>query len=247
PPRHPPVGPRQPSALVLLNSKPTSILVRGCHSWQKQLQRPHRLPGPTKSHQLCGSVPTGQAPARQPAGSPPLHLSRKFTTSRPPLAPLFAPTTLIIGDSIMRGIRFFNAITLSFPGATAADIAVKIPSVLRSLPSSVHRIILHVGCNDTARPQSEQTKRDFQYLTDLLKDCGKSIFISGPLPMVNNNSERFSRLLSLNTWISSFSFIDNFNCFWNRPEYFNSDGIHPNRSGRSLLVSNIQYTVHTSD
>uniref|UniRef100_A0AAQ5Z7Y0 SGNH hydrolase-type esterase domain-containing protein n=1 Tax=Amphiprion ocellaris TaxID=80972 RepID=A0AAQ5Z7Y0_AMPOC len=212
---------------------------------------------------LTDTEPQGQlAPAAAPlhtspdatsAGSPPRHLSRKFTTSRPPLAPLFAPSTLIIGDSIMRGIRFFNAITLSFPGATAADIAVKIPSVLRSLPSSVHRIILHVGCNDTARPQSEQTKRDFQNLTDLLKDCGKSIFISGPLPTVNNNSERFSRLLSLNTWISSFcrasriNFIDNFNCFWNRPEYFNSDGIHPNRSGRSLLISNIQYTVHTSD
>uniref|UniRef100_A0AAQ5YZZ3 SGNH hydrolase-type esterase domain-containing protein n=1 Tax=Amphiprion ocellaris TaxID=80972 RepID=A0AAQ5YZZ3_AMPOC len=179
--------------------------------------------------------PLHTSPDATPAGSPPHHLSRKSTTSRPPLAPLFAPTTLIIGDSIMRGIRFFNAITLSFPGATAADIAVKIPSLLRSLPSSVHRIILHVGCNDTARPQSEQIKPDFQNLMDLLKDCGKSIFISGPLPTVNN-SERFSRLLSLNTWISSFcrarriNFIDNFNCFWNRPEYFNSDGIHPNRS-----------------
>uniref|UniRef100_A0AAQ6A3Q9 SGNH hydrolase-type esterase domain-containing protein n=1 Tax=Amphiprion ocellaris TaxID=80972 RepID=A0AAQ6A3Q9_AMPOC len=183
----------------------------------------------------------GSPPLRR-VRRPPHHLSRKSTTSRPLLAPLFAPTMLIIGDSIMRGIRFFNAITLSFPGATAADIAVKIPSLLRSLPSSVHRIIFHVGCNDTAHPQSEQ-----------IKHCGKSVFISGPLPTVNNNSERFSRLLSLNTWISSFcrasriNFIDNFNCFWNRPEYFNSDGIHPNGSGRSHLISNIQYTVHTSD
>ncbi|CAJ1053384.1 hypothetical protein D4764_12G0010930 [Xyrichtys novacula] len=170
----------------------------------------------------------------------------------PPIAPLFAPTTVIIGDSITRGIRFFNVTTLSFPGATAAYIANKIPSLLRSLPSSIRRIIVHIGCNDTVRRQSEQTKCDFKRLLNSLKDCGKSVFISGPLPTMTQNCERFSRLLSLNSWTNmlcnaqNVHFIDNFNSFWNRPDYFNSDGIHLNRSGRSILVSNIQYSVHTS-
>ncbi|CAJ1057824.1 hypothetical protein D4764_12G0010930 [Xyrichtys novacula] len=174
------------------------------------------------------------------------------SSTAPPIAPLFAPTTVIIGDSITRGIRFFNVTTLSFPGATAADIANKIPSLLRSLPSSIRRIIVHIGCNDTARRQSEQTKCDFKRLLNSLKDCGKSVFISGPLPTMTQNCERFSRLLSLNSWTNmlcnaqNVHFIDNFNSFWNRPDYFNSDGIHLNRSGRSILVSNIQYSVHTS-
>ncbi|CAJ1050928.1 LOW QUALITY PROTEIN: uncharacterized protein LOC116399339 [Xyrichtys novacula] len=163
----------------------------------------------------------------------------------PPIAPLFAPTTVIIGDSITRGICFFNVTTLSFPGATAADIANKIPSLLRSLPSSIRRIIVHIGCNDTACRQSEQTKCDFKRLLNSLKDCGKSVFISGPLPTMTQNCERFSRLLSLNSWTNMLCnaqkvhFIDNFNSFWNRPDYFNSDGIHlnsdPQRTPLELL------------
>ncbi|CAJ1078415.1 LOW QUALITY PROTEIN: uncharacterized protein LOC116399339 [Xyrichtys novacula] len=154
--------------------------------------------------------------------------------TEPPIAPLFAPTTVIIGDSITRGIRFFNVTTLSFPGATAADIANKIPSLLGSLPSSIRCIIVHISCDDTARRQSEQTKCDFKRLLNSLKDCGKSVFISGPLPTMMQNCERFSRILSLNSWTNMLCnaqkvhFIDNFNSFWNRPDYSNSDGIHLN-------------------
>ncbi|CAJ1055551.1 LOW QUALITY PROTEIN: uncharacterized protein LOC116399339 [Xyrichtys novacula] len=87
--------------------------------------------------------------------------------------PLFPPTTLIVGDSIVRGIRFFNAITRSFPGATVADITAKLPGLLQSLPASIHRIIVHVGTNDTAHQQSELTKNDFRTLLDILQCSGK--------------------------------------------------------------------------
>ncbi|CAJ1086698.1 hypothetical protein D5F01_LYC22364 [Xyrichtys novacula] len=39
-----------------------------------------------------------------------------------------------MGDSIIKGICFFYAITLPFPGATLADITDKMPSLLRTLP-----------------------------------------------------------------------------------------------------------------
>ncbi|CAJ1053403.1 hypothetical protein D4764_12G0010930 [Xyrichtys novacula] len=203
--------------------------------WRELAVSGRRVPGPTT--------------AQSRVGSPPRHnYSRKSNSS----CPLIAPTTVIIGDSITSGIHFFNATTLSFHGATAADIAHKIPSLLRSLPSSISRIIVQDGCNVTAHQQSEQTKCDFKRLLNTLKDCGKLFFISGPLPTVTQNCKHFSRLLSLNSWTDMLSntqkvhFIDNFNSFWNRPDYFNSDGIHLNRSGRSILVSNIQYSVHTS-
>ncbi|CAJ1053432.1 hypothetical protein F7725_021380 [Xyrichtys novacula] len=89
---------------------------------------------------------------------------------------LFPPTTLIVGDSIARGIRFFNAITRSFPGATVADITTKLPGFLQSLPPSIHRIIVHVGTNDTAHKQSELTKRDFKSLLHIPQCTGKSFF-----------------------------------------------------------------------
>ncbi|XP_065809456.1 uncharacterized protein [Labrus bergylta] len=40
------------------------------------------------------------------------------STHSPPPCPLFPPTTLIIGDSITRNVRFFNATTPCLPGAT---------------------------------------------------------------------------------------------------------------------------------
>ena len=67
----------------------------------------------------------------------------------------------------------------------------------------------------TAR-HSEVIKTDFNALISYLKQCGKSVFISGPIPTIGRGWERFSRLLSLNTWLratcgkNNVGFIDNF-------------------------------------
>uniref|UniRef100_A0A672FT63 SGNH hydrolase-type esterase domain-containing protein n=1 Tax=Salarias fasciatus TaxID=181472 RepID=A0A672FT63_SALFA len=170
----------------------------------------------------------------------------------PPPRPLFSPTSLLVGDSSIRNIRFFNAITRCIPGATVPTILHDLPELLQSLPSTVRRVIVHVGTNDTARRQSEVTKQDFKNLFNLLESCGRSVFISGPLPTFSRGAERFSRLLGLNTWLqrscsaSNFYFIDNFNLFWNRPAFYHQDGLHPSTLGSSILAGNIQHTVHTS-
>uniref|UniRef100_A0A3P9L5C9 SGNH hydrolase-type esterase domain-containing protein n=1 Tax=Oryzias latipes TaxID=8090 RepID=A0A3P9L5C9_ORYLA len=139
----------------------------------------------------------------------------------PPPRPLFAPTTLIVGDSIIGHVRFFNAVTRCFPGSTVRGILEKLPGMLDSLPTSVFRLIVH------------------------------SVFISGPLPGLSPSTERFSRLLGMNTWLQTAcmtrkcSFIDNFNLFWNRTSFYCLDGTHPNRMGSSILSANIRYAVQT--
>lgn len=65
----------------------------------------------------------------------PLPSPGSFHTSPP--RPLIPPTTLIIGDSITRDIRFINAITRCFPGATVPVIMDKILCLLPSLPASI--------------------------------------------------------------------------------------------------------------
>ncbi|KAG8008872.1 Rab3 GTPase-activating protein catalytic subunit [Nibea albiflora] len=94
------------------------------------------------------------------------------TPGSPPMAPplLFPPTTLIVGDSIIRNIRFFNATTKCFPGATTSKIMDMLPNLLQSLPSSVERAVLHVGTNDVAHGNSEQVKEHFK---DLFKTWQK--------------------------------------------------------------------------
>lgn len=72
--------------------------------------------------------------------------------------PLLPPTTFIVGDSIIRHVHFFNAVTRCFPGATVPVILNELPELLHSLPGMVTKIIVHVGYNDIARKQSELLK-----------------------------------------------------------------------------------------
>ena len=166
--------------------------------------------------------------------------------------PLFSPTTLIVGDSIIRNVRFFNATTHCLPGATVPVILNKLPELLHSSPSSITRVLVHVGCVDSSRQQSELIKNDFLALFRFLKDTGKGVFFSGPLPIHTHGAGRFSRLLSLNTWLQStcrafnFAFIDNFNLFWNRPSFYRADGVHPSSLGSRTLTANIQHAVQNA-
>ncbi|XP_054864080.1 uncharacterized protein LOC129348233 [Amphiprion ocellaris] len=126
---------------------------------------------------------TRPAPAPLPARSPKVSAKRSPApdggvaglSHRPP-RPLFSPTTLIIGDSIVRNIRFFNATTRCFPGATAAGLLDKLPELLQSIPSSVCRVIIHIGTNDTTRRQSELMKQDFMDLFRLMESCAGTNF-----------------------------------------------------------------------
>uniref|UniRef100_A0A3P9KUQ3 SGNH hydrolase-type esterase domain-containing protein n=1 Tax=Oryzias latipes TaxID=8090 RepID=A0A3P9KUQ3_ORYLA len=166
-------------------------------------QMDHRPQGEAVA--VVTQVPVGSAPA--PASPP----------------PLFTPTTVIIGDSIIRKVRFFNAVTHCFPGATVLDILEKLPDLLRSFP-----------------------------LFNFLNSCPLTVFISGPLPSLSRGQGRFSRLLSLSIWLHSasslnrFVFIDNFNLFWNRTSFYKTDGIHPSPLGSNVLAANIRHSVQTS-
>ncbi|KAK0131111.1 hypothetical protein N1851_034186 [Merluccius polli] len=156
------------------------------------------------------------------------------------------------GFCLNKGIRFFNAATHCFPGATVPVILDKLPGLLHSLPPTINRVLIHVGSNDTARQQSELTKKDFNDLFGLLINCGKSVFISGPLPTLARGPGRFSRILSLNTWLQStcrahnIGLIDNFNLFWNRSSLFRTDGVHPNWLGSQMLAANMQHAVQSA-
>lgn len=216
-----------------------------------------------RSGALPRPEPAGNRSPRSDAPASPPHLpSRSHSTDRRlashgnPLPssprPLFSPTTLIVGDSIIRNTRFFNAATHCFPGATVPVILDRLPGLLNSLPSSINRVLVHVGSNDTTRQQSELTKKDFNDLFSLLNNCGKSVYISGPLPTLARGAGRFSRVLGLNTWLQSacrahhIGFIDNFNLFWNRSSLFRTDGVHPNWMGSRMLAANMQHAVQSA-
>ena len=166
--------------------------------------------------------------------------------------PRVSPTVLIIGDSIMKHIHFTNSksITHCLPGATILDLLRKLPDIFASLPTSISKVLVHIGTNDTAALcRSELVKLDYLRLVDFLVSSGKSFFLSGPIPTYGRGDERFSRIASLNCWMRrlcqahNLNFIDNFNLFWNRPSCFNRDGLHPNKLGCQLLSANLEVNL----
>uniref|UniRef100_A0A8C5D730 SGNH hydrolase-type esterase domain-containing protein n=1 Tax=Gouania willdenowi TaxID=441366 RepID=A0A8C5D730_GOUWI len=92
----------------------------------------------------------------------------------------------------LKNIRFFNAITHCIPGATLQTNLNKLNQMLPTLPATVTKIVLHVGTNNATRRESIRTMKEFNLLFNVLKACGKSIFISGPLPTLNRDIEQFN-------------------------------------------------------
>uniref|UniRef100_A0A3B5A9A4 SGNH hydrolase-type esterase domain-containing protein n=1 Tax=Stegastes partitus TaxID=144197 RepID=A0A3B5A9A4_9TELE len=218
-------------------------------TWSRQGAEPKTLSTSTPCEPASWTL-VAPRHRRAPSKSSPSPVDLRNSSPASP-RPLFPPTTLIIGDSITRNIRFFNATTRCFPGATFPVILAKLPGIIQTLPSSVRRIIVHAGCTDASRSQSEVTKSDFIKLFQYLRTCGKAVFISGPIPPYNRGCGLFSRNMSLNSWLISackihnLAFIDNFNLFWNRSTFYRTDGIHPNKLGSSVLAGNILYAVQT--
>ena len=155
--------------------------------------------------------------------------------------PLFPPSVLVIGDSIIKHVRYFNAITHCLPGATVPILHDKLASLLPSLPTSVSTIVVHIGTNDTARTPSEHVAAAFRELFQFLKTTGKMIFISGPIPTFRKGDLRFSRLFCLSTRLRTAScgenlgFIDNFDLFWERASFYSLDGLHPSMWAPTFL------------
>uniref|UniRef100_A0AAX7U0Y4 SGNH hydrolase-type esterase domain-containing protein n=1 Tax=Astatotilapia calliptera TaxID=8154 RepID=A0AAX7U0Y4_ASTCA len=192
--------------------------------------------------------------SRSPAGASPSEHPRcrgagVSDGQQPSVAPPLS--TLVLGDSIVRNMRMRGALTLSFPGATVVDIVDRIPNILASHPQ-VNRLIIHIGTNDIPKQQSELLKLDFLELFSLLGQLQVSAFISGPTPTCGRGIGRFSRLLSLNTWLSSacvshgVGFINNFDAFWERRHLLGADGLHLNAWGRRLLSANLAFGVQHS-
>ncbi len=77
-------------------------------------------------------------------------------------------------------------------------------------------IILHIRAKDVVNNSLKCWKWYFIFLLNTVSSLNAEVLISGPLPPIRKGVERFSRLLSLNTWLStactvhSLHFIDNF-------------------------------------
>ena len=234
------------------------------------LTAPQPASTPTPSDALGGQVVAGTVRARSPgaaehlaSSAQPVPVEERDTRRQsapeerwpPHTSPRNhpPPNTMIVGDSIVRRSRPTRGITHCLSGAMVTDVTTALPGMLDAAPASIEQLVIHVGVNDTSLRHSLRTRDDFLELFNFLNECGKTVFISGPIPTLNRGMERFSRILSLNSWLQSacidfnFIFIDNFNLFWNRGAFYAKDGLHPSPLGSRVFTDNILHVLHARD
>uniref|UniRef100_A0A3B1JED7 SGNH hydrolase-type esterase domain-containing protein n=1 Tax=Astyanax mexicanus TaxID=7994 RepID=A0A3B1JED7_ASTMX len=172
--------------------------------------------------------------------------TRRFSHSKHPrratgLQAVATADTLVLGDDSVHGMNNNQKLIVRCePNITVSELNEKLPALLAEY-RTVKRIIVHVGKNDTRKEESV-LKRDFN---DLFTNI--QTFISGPLPARGCNM--FSRLLALNIWLqktcrsNGLNFIDNFNLFFGKREFFRRDGLHTNKRGVKFLSENFIFSL----
>lgn len=165
----------------------------------------------------------------------------------PPARPQQTRDCLVIGSSIVRGVRLRSASTICLPGARLGDIEGSL-RLLRKNQHRYRRVIIHGGGNDLRRRQSEVTKLQVEAVCDLARSMSQDVVFSGPLPNYTTD-EMFSRFSSFNDWLKKWCpekgvvYIDNWQAFEGKPRLLRRDGIHLTPAGTSLLAQNLSASL----
>ncbi|XP_066541042.1 uncharacterized protein [Hoplias malabaricus] len=176
-------------------------------------------------------------------------------SSWPSPAPAPAPKTkqdgvLIIGDLIVRHLKVpaikSNATVSCLPGARVLDVARRLPAALQQR-EDFGTVVLHVGKNYISAHCSEVLKEHYRSLLDTArKKTDARIIVSGPLPTYRRGCEAFSRLFGLHSWLLDWcgtvgvNYVDNWECFCERPALYRWDGLHLSRLGSVVLSENVE-------
>lgn len=150
---------------------------------------------------------------------------------------------IVIGTSVVRDVKLPDVSVTCIPGAGMGNIEGRL-RLLKQGGKKFRRVVIHAGGNDVRRKQSEVLKVQVAAVCDLAKSMSDTVVFSGPLPNLVDD-EMYSRHLSFNRWLSSWSkdndvaFIDNWSSFWGKSGLMCKDGVHPTVKGTNLLTKNM--------
>lgn len=173
---------------------------------------------------------------------------KHYNMSNKPPKPAQTDRIVIIGDSMTKYIqgdklaRNHNVKSMSFSGATVEDTNDFIKPVLRRKPQ---KVILHVGTNNVRNDNAKKIKQKLVKLVDDIKkdnpslDIGiSSIIHRGDDLSLNSKIDQVNCQIETYCEEKHFGFINNDNV--NVEHCLNRSGVHLNRKGTSILVSNFK-------
>ena len=160
---------------------------------------------------------------------------------------------LLIGNKRITGVDLTQetldmrkVLKISYPIAKVKQIEENAKFFLTKQCTNAKIIITHIGENDIANKSSVQLQNDFQSLASTIKGLNKKLVISGPIPHPRLNTEKFSRLLNLHEWLlkwteeNSIQYVNNFDTFWQRNQFFSPYSDQLSKYGYETLSNQIK-------
>jgi len=191
-----------------------------------------------------------QIPFTEPSRPAPASDILPEPEQRPPFIGQLIPNTLLIGDSILKGIKTRglrqDVKVITLPGKKARDACIRLQSWDLS---ECQNVVLYVGGNDVAAGNLvTSVEQEFRNTLDFLDNGQRKVFICliCPRPDINVNLlNNMIRRLCRETYAELIDLNEPYMRPDGRPlfDLFHADGIHPNTTGSSLLVKKINQAV----
>ena len=158
---------------------------------------------------------------------------------------------LVIGDSRVRPLgRVFcdkKDRCAVKPGAIISEIGPAIQEELAMCDPEI--IIVQVGVNEIGPRRSVKVLKDYTELLLRLKEARKPVIVTGILPRAAAKGEWYSRALSANASVArlcstmGLHFVDLWDEFYGRRDYYLRDGLHLSNKGASALGDAYRYVI----
>lgn len=162
---------------------------------------------------------------------------------------------VIVGDSIVRGqIDSFCSINpkkrkrFCLPGATVEDITNSANSVFQET-SQDSTVIIHVGTNNILSTRSEELLAKYKKMIRQFKEKSNKLIISGILPRIKGRDRFFSGAHYTNNCLETIcrqegvGFVNLWNNFYNKKNYFLPDGLHLNQEGSRIMAEQFNSAI----
>ena len=205
---------------------------------QQEQTKVQKTKGILTQSKISNSQPQIIHPSTQKPGNIDMTAGNVTTNKNHTWAP---GTTLIIGDSMIGGIRETqiaprkNIKVRSFAGATVRDMKDYVLPLLRKKPS---RILVHVGTNDAVQSSADEIVEKIVGLRDFIKShLDVPVIISSPINRQDKNDLAII-IRNVNAKLKSLKNIDlifNDNIIL---KHLGKQKLHLNTSGTTQLVRN---------